>query len=127
MWMNLNPAMIAWIPNIKKAGFRLGILSNMGFGCLTTCGHAFPGWPVRLPYFFRDLGDCQTRSRIYLHTVKKLGAAPDQALSSTTWRRTHRRGGCGAARRSFSECRTTAGRSEATWISLPVLPLKPTQ
>ena len=41
MWMNLNPAMLAWIPRIKQAGFRLGILSNMGDGVLDYHAAAF--------------------------------------------------------------------------------------
>ena len=51
MWMDLNPAMLAWIPRIKQAGFRLGILSNMGYGVL---GYMLPrfSWlePVRPPH-----------------------------------------------------------------------------
>ena len=45
MWMNLNPAMLAWIPRIKQAGFRLGILSNMGDGVLDYMRPRFPGYP----------------------------------------------------------------------------------
>src|SRR5882757_5265459 len=42
MWMNLNPAMLAWIPRIKQAGFRLGILSNMPAGVLQYLKPRFP-------------------------------------------------------------------------------------
>ena len=64
MWMNLNSAMLAWIPRIKQAGFRLGILSNMGDGVL---GYMRP----RLPWLAQfdhltwscELGRRQTRSR----------------------------------------------------------------
>src|ERR1700744_1478869 len=50
MWMNLDPAMQAWIPKIKQAGFRLGILSNMGYGVLDYLKPRFP-WldPVSHP------------------------------------------------------------------------------
>ena len=81
MWMNLNPAMLAWIPRIKQAGFRLGILSNMGDGVL---GYMRP----RLPWLAQfdhltwscELGVVKPDPAIYLHTVKKLKVAPDQAL-----------------------------------------------
>ena len=81
MWMNLNPAMIAWIPRIKEAGFRLGILSNMGFGVLDYMRPRFP-WLAQFDYltFSCDLGIVKPDPAIYLHTVKKLGVAPDQAL-----------------------------------------------
>jgi putative hydrolase of the HAD superfamily len=81
MWMNLNPAMIAWIPRIKEAGFRLGILSNMGFGVLDYMRPRFP-WLDQFDYltFSCDLGIVKPDPAIYLHTVKKLGVAPDQAL-----------------------------------------------
>jgi putative hydrolase of the HAD superfamily len=81
MWMNLNPAMIAWIPRIKQAGFRLGILSNMGFGVLDYMRPRFP-WLAQFDYltFSCDLGIVKPDPAIYLHTVKKLGVAPEQAL-----------------------------------------------
>ena len=81
MWMNLNPAMIAWIPRIKAAGFRLGILSNMGFGVLDYMRPRFP-WLDQFDYltFSCDLGIVKPDPAIYLHTVKKLRVAPDQAL-----------------------------------------------
>jgi putative hydrolase of the HAD superfamily len=81
MWMNLNPAMIAWIPRIKEAGFRLGILSNMGFGVLDYMRPRFP-WLAQFDYltFSCDLGIVKPDPAIYLYTVKKLRVAPDQAL-----------------------------------------------
>jgi putative hydrolase of the HAD superfamily len=81
MWMNLNPAMIAWIPRIKDAGFRLGILSNMGFGVLDYMRPRFP-WLAQFDHltFSCDLGIVKPDPAIYLYTVKKLGVAPDQAL-----------------------------------------------
>jgi putative hydrolase of the HAD superfamily len=81
MWMNLNPAMIAWIPRIKQAGFRLGILSNMGHGVL---GYILPRfhWLDQFDYltWSCELGVVKPDPAIYLHTVKKLKVAPDRAL-----------------------------------------------
>jgi putative hydrolase of the HAD superfamily len=81
MWMNLNPAMLAWIPRIKQAGFRLGILSNMPAGVLSYMLPRFP-WLGQFDHltWSCDLGIVKPDPAIYLHTVKKLGVAPDQAL-----------------------------------------------
>jgi putative hydrolase of the HAD superfamily len=81
MWMNLNPAMLAWIPKIKQAGFRLGILSNMGDGVLDYMRPRFP-W---LAHFDQltwscELGVVKPDPGIYLHTVKKLNVSPGRAL-----------------------------------------------
>ena len=81
MWMDLNPAMLAWIPRIKQAGFRLGILSNMGYGVL---GYMLPrfSWLGQFDHltWSCELGVVKPDPAIYLHTVKKLGVSPDQAL-----------------------------------------------
>jgi putative hydrolase of the HAD superfamily len=81
MWMNLNPAMLAWIPRIKQAGFRLGILSNMGHDVLGYMQARFP-WLAQFDQltWSCELGVVKPDPAIYLHTVKKLGVAPDQAL-----------------------------------------------
>jgi putative hydrolase of the HAD superfamily len=81
MWMNLNPAMLDWIPRIKEAGFRLGILSNMPAGVLGYMRPRFP-WLAQFDYltWSCDLGVVKPDPAIYLHTVKKLAVPPDQAL-----------------------------------------------
>jgi putative hydrolase of the HAD superfamily len=81
MWMNLNPAMLAWIPRIKQAGFRLGILSNMGDGVLDYMRPRFP-WLAQFDHltWSCELGVVKPDPAIYLHTVKKLNVAPDRAL-----------------------------------------------
>jgi putative hydrolase of the HAD superfamily len=81
MWMNLNPAMLAWIPRIKKAGFRLGILSNMGDGVLDYLRPRFP-WLAQFDHltWSCELGVVKPDPAIYLHTVKKLNVSPDRAL-----------------------------------------------
>ncbi len=81
MWMNLNPAMLAWIPKIKGAGFRLGILSNMGDGVLDYLRPRFP-WLAQFDHltWSCELGVVKPDPAIYLHTVKKLHVSPDRAL-----------------------------------------------
>jgi putative hydrolase of the HAD superfamily len=81
MWMNLNPAMLAWIPKIKQAGFRLGILSNMGDGVLDYMRPRF-AWLAHFDHltWSCELGVVKPDPAIYLHTVKKLNVSPDRAL-----------------------------------------------
>jgi putative hydrolase of the HAD superfamily len=81
MWMNLNPAMLAWIPRIKQAGFRLGILSNMGYGVLDYLRSRFP-WLAQFDHltWSCELGVVKPDPAIYLYTVKKLNVSPDRAL-----------------------------------------------
>jgi putative hydrolase of the HAD superfamily len=81
MWMNLNPAMLAWIPKIKRAGFRLGILSNMGDGVLGYMRSHF-AWLDQFDHltWSCELGVVKPDPAIYLHTVKELGVSPGQAL-----------------------------------------------
>lgn len=81
MWGNLNPAMIAWIPRIKAAGFRLGILSNMGHGVLEYLRARF-SWLDQFDQltWSCDLGVVKPDPAIYLHTIKKLNVKPEQAL-----------------------------------------------
>jgi putative hydrolase of the HAD superfamily len=81
MWMNLNPAMLAWIPRIKDAGFRLGILSNMGDGVLEYLRPRF-SWLGQFDQltWSCELGVVKPDPAIYLHTIKKLNVKPEQAL-----------------------------------------------
>jgi putative hydrolase of the HAD superfamily len=81
MWMNLNPAMMAWIPRIKDAGFRLGILSNMGDGVLEYLRPRF-SWLEQFDQltWSCDLGVVKPDPAIYLHTIRKLNVKPEQAL-----------------------------------------------
>jgi putative hydrolase of the HAD superfamily len=81
MWMNLNPAMLAWIPRIKQAGFRLGILSNMGDGVLEYIKPRF-SWLSQFDWltWSCELGVVKPDPAIYLHTVKKLNVSPERAL-----------------------------------------------
>jgi putative hydrolase of the HAD superfamily len=81
MWMNLNPTMLAWIPRIKQAGFKLAILSNMPRGVKDYMLPRF-AWLKEFDYltWSCDLGVVKPDPAIYLHTVKKLGVAPQQAL-----------------------------------------------
>ena len=82
MWGNLNPAMIAWIPRIKAAGFRLGILSNMGHGVLEYLRPRF-SW---LDQFDQLTWSCDLRvvkpdPAIYRHVAEILRQPPTALMS----------------------------------------------
>lgn len=81
MWMDLNQAMVAWIPKIKQAGLKLGILSNMGYGVL---GYILPRfhWLDQFDHltWSCELGVVKPDPAIYLHTLKTLQVLPQQAL-----------------------------------------------
>jgi putative hydrolase of the HAD superfamily len=81
MWSNLNPAMMVWIPKIKAAGLRLGILSNMGDGVFEYLRPRFPWLSLfdHLTWSYQ-LGLVKPDPEIYRITVKKLGVAPEKAL-----------------------------------------------
>jgi len=81
MWMNLNPAMLSWVPRIKQAGFRLGILSNMPAGVLRYMQPRFP-WLQQFDHltWSCEVGLVKPDPAIYLHTVKKLKVSPERAL-----------------------------------------------
>jgi putative hydrolase of the HAD superfamily len=81
MWMDLNQAMVAWIPKIKQAGLKLGILSNMGYGVLGYIRPRFE-WLDQFDHltWSCELGVVKPDPAIYLHTLKKLQVLPEQAL-----------------------------------------------
>jgi putative hydrolase of the HAD superfamily len=81
MWMDLNQAMVAWIPKIKQAGLKLGILSNMGYGVLGYIRPRFE-WLDQFDHltWSCELGVVKPDPAIYLHTLKKLQAPPQQTL-----------------------------------------------
>jgi putative hydrolase of the HAD superfamily len=81
MWMDLNRAMVAWIPKIKQAGLKLGILSNMGYGVLGYIRPRFE-WLDQFDHltWSCELGVVKPDPAIYLHTLKKLQAPPQQTL-----------------------------------------------
>ena len=81
MWMHLNPAMLAWIPRLKQAGLKLGILSNMPEGVLDVMKPQF-AWLDQFDHltWSCDLGVVKPDPAIYLHTARKLKVPLDQAL-----------------------------------------------
>lgn len=81
MWSTLNEQMLSWVYAVQDAGFRIGILSNMGEELLKYMRQEF-GWLGRFDHhtWSCELGIAKPDPAIYLHTCDKLGVAPGEAL-----------------------------------------------
>ncbi len=81
MWSTLNEQMLAWVHAVQDAGFKIGILSNMGAELLKYMRQEF-GWLGRFDHhtWSCELGIAKPDPAIYTHTCEKLGVAPEEAL-----------------------------------------------
>ncbi len=81
MWSTINEQMLAWVYAVQDAGFRIGILSNMGEELLKYMRQEF-GWLGRFDHhtWSCELNIAKPDPAIYLHTCDKLGVAPGEAL-----------------------------------------------
>jgi len=81
MWTTQNPAMVAWQRNLKAAGIRTAILSNMGDTVLENIQREFRWidnfdvlvWSYQLHLAKPD-------PAIYHHTLNALGTRPEETL-----------------------------------------------
>lgn len=81
MWTRINPTMLAWHEQLKQRGLLTAILSNMGDSVHARMEREF-SWLLRfdvLVWSYR-LGITKPNPAIYLHTLKKLGAPPEETL-----------------------------------------------
>lgn len=81
MWMDVNEPMLAWAQELKRAGLRTAVLSNIGEGVLAAMRRGFP-W---LAGFDRlvwscELGIVKPDAAIYLHAADSLAVSPEEAL-----------------------------------------------
>lgn len=81
MWLNLNEPMIAWAGQLKNAGFRIAILSNLGEALVEHMVTKVE-WVKRFHHatWSSQLNIVKPNPAIYLHTVERLGVKPEQAL-----------------------------------------------
>ncbi len=81
MWSTLNEQMLAWVHVLHNAGFRIGILSNMGAELLCYMRQEF-GWLGIFDHhtWSCELGIAKPDPEIYLYTCEKLDVAPGEAL-----------------------------------------------
>jgi putative hydrolase of the HAD superfamily len=81
MWTTQNPQMVEWQARLKQTGMRTAILSNMGDSVLDSIRREFD-WIARfdvLVWSFQ-LRIAKPDSRIYLHTLEKLGTGAEDTL-----------------------------------------------
>jgi putative hydrolase of the HAD superfamily len=81
MWTTQNPAMVAWQQQLKGAGLRTGILSNMGDTVLASIEREY-AWLANfdvLVWSFQ-LGIAKPDPAIYHYILKKLGTGPEETL-----------------------------------------------
>ena len=80
-WMSLNEPALAWAQQVRAAGMKIGILSNIGDTQVNAMRQQF-GW-------LRDYDHCtwsyelkmvKPEPEIYRYTIEKLGVEPQQAL-----------------------------------------------
>ncbi len=81
MWTTFDPAMIAWQQQLKTAGLRTAILSNMGDSVLTNLEREF-AWLGNFDVLVwsYQLGMAKPDPAIYRHTLENLGTRPEETL-----------------------------------------------
>lgn len=81
MWTTYDPRMVAWQQQLKAAGLRTAILSNMGDSVLTSLEREF-AWIATfdvLVWSFQ-LGIAKPDPAIYRHVLNELGTLPEETL-----------------------------------------------
>jgi len=81
MWTTQNPAMVAWQLQLKGAGLRTGILSNMGDTVLASIEREYK-WLANfdvLVWSFQ-LGIAKPDPAIYRYILEKLGTVAEETL-----------------------------------------------
>lgn len=81
MWSTLNEQMLAWVYAVQDAGFKIGILSNMGEDLLKYMRQEF-GWLGRFDHhtWSCELNIAKPDPAIYTYTCQKMGVTPQEAL-----------------------------------------------
>src|ERR1700738_490676 len=81
MWTTFDPAMIAWQRQLKAAGLRTAILSNMGDSVLANMEREFD-WLGNFDVLIwsYQLGIAKPDPAIYRHTLEKLGTRAEETL-----------------------------------------------
>ena len=81
MWTTQNPAMLAWQRNLKAAGLRTAILSNMGDSVLESIKREFR-WIDNFDVLVwsYQLHMAKPDPAIYQHTLQALATRPEETL-----------------------------------------------
>jgi putative hydrolase of the HAD superfamily len=81
MWMSLNEPVLEWARQVRAAGFKIAILSNIGDTQVNAMRKQF-GWLAEFDHntWSYELRTAKPDAPIYIHTLEKLGVEPHQAL-----------------------------------------------
>ncbi len=81
-WSRPNLGLVGWPAELKAAGFRTGLLSNMPREIWERLGPAFEPWlaPCDELTLSFELGIGKPDERIYRHCLARLGVEPHEAL-----------------------------------------------
>lgn len=81
MWTTEDPAMVSWQAQLKQAGLRTAILSNMGDSVLESIQKAF-SWIGNFDVLVwsYQLGIAKPDPAIYQHVLEKLGTAAEETI-----------------------------------------------
>jgi putative hydrolase of the HAD superfamily len=81
MWAKVNPVMVDWAQRLRKAGFKIGLLSNMHPDMVEHCRSKFL-WlnDFHFQTFSADVRMVKPDPEIYQHTLEGLGVSAAEAL-----------------------------------------------
>lgn len=81
MWMVVDEPTLNWALQLKTAGLKIGILSNIGDSLVVRMRKEF-AWLKEFDHvtWSYELGMVKPEAGIYRHTLEKLGVEPQQAL-----------------------------------------------
>ena len=79
-WTHLDPAMLAWIEELRRAGKRIGMLSNMPTGIAPVIRDLSFTASFDALIFSCDLGVVKPHPDVYLAALRALDAKPQRTL-----------------------------------------------
>ncbi len=81
MWSGINTPMLQWARNVGRAGFKTGILSNIGFELATALENKFP-WVAEFKYTIWScrFACAKPEPEIFQFAQKMLQVAPQETL-----------------------------------------------
>jgi putative hydrolase of the HAD superfamily len=81
MWSNVNSEMVEWVRQLRSAGMKVGLLSNMHPDMVAHCRKQFP-WIDDFDFatFSADVRLIKPDAAIYQHTLRGLGVSASEAL-----------------------------------------------
>jgi putative hydrolase of the HAD superfamily len=82
MWSGINAPMLEWARSVGRAGFKTGILSNIGFELATAMENNFP-WVAEFKYTIWScrLATAKPDPKIFRSAQEKLQVAPQEIYS----------------------------------------------